>query len=445
MSKRIVTDRNNKSSVDLIVYDGESLTTVDSWAPTEGVESFDLTKNGGLFLEPDAAEPLHWVRLTDGGFVHLDSAAIPGNPQTSRGGVAFNPADDSQFAAAVYDGIVIGKIENDEIVITDYAEQGNFSGFPGNNHCAWHPDGSVLFVIRRHNTTTGSDGFGAVTVSDGVVGSEIGYITDSGSYANLNVSPDGRWILVHSALSSFGLRLFEYTGTGLVNHGIVMNARWGVWVRDSVDRVFTARDDSNDTNYILRIWEFDPSDRSFTQLYEQEETRTTRAAVEKLGIWHGDQIAVGRVWTVANDTLSVDSADISQNSWAGVLFQPPDESPPTEEEVFRATFADASGQPAYTTALVSAADCQRLINHNVSLWAGKPGVWRGQPKWYRIPVESIEYGELHKAVAGKPIFIRADQPGLREGKRLLIMDTNNERSSVGPAELLCMGWEHDDD
>jgi hypothetical protein len=120
------------------------------------------------------------------------------------------------------------------------------------------------------------------------------------------------------------------------------------------------------------------------------------------------------------------------------------EDPPTEEEAFRATFADASGRDAQVTALVNASDCQRLINHNVSLWAGKPGVWRGQPKWYRVPVKSIKYGELHKAVAGMPIFIRADQPGLREGKRLLIMSTNNERSSVGPAELLCMGWEHDD-
>jgi len=115
-------------------------------------------------------------------------------------------------------------------------------------------------------------------------------------------------------------------------------------------------------------------------------------------------------------------------------------NPPTDEDIFRATFAEASGREPYVSALINASDIQRLANHNVSLWAGKPGEWKGQPYIFRLRLADIQYGELHKFSAGKVIKVTANQPALVGGKNLLIVGIDAPIIS-GPIELTCMGWE----
>lgn len=152
----------------------------------------------------------------------------------------------------------------------------------------------------------------------------------------------------------------------------------------------------------------------------------------------------GRIYRVVAKSSSPDASERTDiQLWLEGLGPLPDQ-PPTPEELFRATFADASGNDPQQTALINPADVQRLINHNVSLWAGRPGRWKGRPKWYEFTAEHVPFGSLHKTEPGKRIYVKKDMPGLRHGKWLLILGREADTSRPGPVRLLCMGWEPDD-
>jgi hypothetical protein len=117
--------------------------------------------------------------------------------------------------------------------------------------------------------------------------------------------------------------------------------------------------------------------------------------------------------------------------------------PPTPEEVFRATFAAASGRDPYVSALQRGSDAQRLVNHNISLWAGRPGQWKGPPRVYKIPAE-VRYGEFLKRRVGQVVFVQDNQPGLIEGRYVRILSAAGG-ARPGTVTLTCIGWEDDVD
>ena len=104
--------------------------------------------------------------------------------------------------------------------------------------------------------------------------------------------------------------------------------------------------------------------------------------------------------------------------------------PETAEEIFQSQFAEASGAAPWPSALQSAARIQRLADHNVLQFLGRP-------RWYELPVY-IGYGELDQFQLGTVRTFRADLPGLRDGKKLMIMGRDSG-TRPGFIRLLCRG------
>ena len=90
----------------------------------------------------------------------------------------------------------------------------------------------------------------------------------------------------------------------------------------------------------------------------------------------------------------------------------PGDGPTTEEEIFQATYANASAAPPKQTALIRPLDVQRSIDTDVSWLAGNPKEWT-------VDV-IIEVGEEDNYRPGNVFFVRADQPGLRAGRKVLL-------------------------
>lgn len=85
--------------------------------------------------------------------------------------------------------------------------------------------------------------------------------------------------------------------------------------------------------------------------------------------------------------------------------------PVTPEEIFKATYASASAAPPKQTALVRPLDVQRSIDTDVSWLAGNPKDW--------IVDMHIDVGELDFYRPGNLFFVQDDQPGLRQGRKVL--------------------------
>ena len=98
--------------------------------------------------------------------------------------------------------------------------------------------------------------------------------------------------------------------------------------------------------------------------------------------------------------------------------------PITPEEIFNATYATASAAPPKRTALVRPLDVQRSIDTDVSWLAGNPKEWTLE---VIIPV-----GELQYYRPGNVFFVRADVPGLRDGRKVLLKGFS--ASDIRPTE-----------
>ena len=104
--------------------------------------------------------------------------------------------------------------------------------------------------------------------------------------------------------------------------------------------------------------------------------------------------------------------------------------PETPEEIFQSQFSEASGAAPWPSALQSADRIQRLADHNVLQFLGRP-------RWYELPVY-VGYGELDQFQLGTVRTFRADLPGLRDGKKLMIMGRDSG-TRPGFIRLLCRG------
>ena len=104
--------------------------------------------------------------------------------------------------------------------------------------------------------------------------------------------------------------------------------------------------------------------------------------------------------------------------------------PETEEEIWAANFAEVQGAPPQTTALIRAADAQTLADHNV-------GLFLNGPRWYRLPVV-VPVGQLVDFTIFTVRTFRADLPGLRTGKKLMILGREGT-ASPGVVTLTCWG------
>lgn len=363
------------------------------------------------------------------------------------------------------------------------------SGPDGTVHAtAWSADSSFLAVA--HDATTGNfsgkqfsifshDGDGGLAY---VAGGDSG-ISGPGL---VSISPDNRWVLVESDINNSTFRVFEFDGAALTQRGQlqvasanrVNSAHWldgqRVIIGNGATAAFLCNVDNDGTPTLIdsgvsagasgdtsrpstsgRFFVVGGSSAGAAKVGEIftasiEELWTIPALQVRRGRFTGDgQFIVGAsgsdVFLFSWD--GAETALLDTKSWSstiqGLMMTRFAEPPPTAEELFRATFAEASGNPPLETALINPQDVQRLINHNVSLWAGKPGQWRGQPKWYRFTAQDVRFGQLDKTRPGQLVFVKKDVPGLREGKWLLIMGRESESSRPGPVNLLCMGWEPD--
>ena len=88
----------------------------------------------------------------------------------------------------------------------------------------------------------------------------------------------------------------------------------------------------------------------------------------------------------------------------------PNSGPTTKEEIFNATYADASAAPPKRTALVRPLDVQRSIDTDVSWLARNPKDWTVKTL---IPI-----GELQFYRPGNIFWVRDNQPGLRQGRNV---------------------------
>lgn len=151
----------------------------------------------------------------------------------------------------------------------------------------------------------------------------------------------------------------------------------------------------------------------------------------------------GRIYRVVAKPVNPEPTErIAIQLWLSGQGPLPINPPPTEEEAFRSLFADASGRDPYVSALSRGIDAQRLINHNVSLWAGRPGRWKGQPRIYEVPAE-IRYGELRRVRPGQVVYMQDDQPGLTEGRYVRVLSAEGG-ARPGTLTLTCIGWDDDD-
>jgi len=118
------------------------------------------------------------------------------------------------------------------------------------------------------------------------------------------------------------------------------------------------------------------------------------------------------------------------NEWNGVAFAP-NVGPLTPEELFQASYADASAAPPKITALISPADVQRSIDTDVSNLVGGPDFYT---------VEAIfGIGELSDVRQDKLYFVKDDQPGLRDGK-LLRLKRYQIRNGDPAVPVTCTFW-----
>ena len=104
--------------------------------------------------------------------------------------------------------------------------------------------------------------------------------------------------------------------------------------------------------------------------------------------------------------------------------------PLSNAEVFGQIFTQASGALPSPSALQSATLVQHLADHNVLQFLGRP-------RWYELDVY-VGYGELQDFQLGTVRTFRADLPGLRDGKKLMIMGREGG-TRPGFIRLLCRG------
>jgi len=112
-------------------------------------------------------------------------------------------------------------------------------------------------------------------------------------------------------------------------------------------------------------------------------------------------------------------------------FSPLPSGPATPEELFQASYADASAAPPKITALIRPADVQRSIDTDVSNLVGGPD-------FYTVE-EIFDIGELSDLRQDKLYFVRDDQPGLRDGK-LLRLKRYQIRDGDPAVPVTCTFW-----
>ena len=108
--------------------------------------------------------------------------------------------------------------------------------------------------------------------------------------------------------------------------------------------------------------------------------------------------------------------------------------PPTEEEVFRATFADATGRDPFPSALLQRTPARKLANHYVNLYRFPP---------YRVTKRfHIRFGERHLTEPGRMIWHQdPDDPLFKMGRWAQIQGAEGD-ARAGEVELVLRISDH---
>jgi len=160
------------------------------------------------------------------------------------------------------------------------------------------------------------------------------------------------------------------------------------------------------------------------------------AAVADNGLWAATTAAnsssgILDLWSAVDWSTKADGVvDAVGGGTRGATFRPTT-GPITPEELFQASYADASAAPPKITALISPADVQRSIDTDVSNLVGGPDFYT---------VEAIfGIGELSDVRQDKLYFVKDDQPGLRDGK-LLRLKRYQIRNGDPAVPVTCTFW-----
>jgi len=270
-----------------------------------------------------------------------------------------------------------------------------------------------------------SDGFQGFLLRKDVAG--IVLVSEFAPFGNvrprsISISPDDKYVAVRSDLNNGDearLEIYELLSTGLtlLDHGELAKGRESLrphWSPDGKKIFMGDREFSWDgislslTNtFTGDFWVARTTDGSLIANLEQA----------SLSIKDGTSFA-----EFSRTNLG------GQISWFEFF---PEIGPTTPEELFQASYADASAAPPKITALISPADVQRSIDTDVTNLVGGPDFYT---------VEAIfGIGELSSLRQDKLYLVKDDQPGLRDGK-LLRLKRCQIRSGDPAVPVTCTFW-----
>lgn len=141
------------------------------------------------------------------------------------------------------------------------------------------------------------------------------------------------------------------------------------------------------------------------------------------------------VWSRAltrteRDILRHDGKGWTFETWPGFI--------ETDEQKFQATYANASAADPKPTALIRPADVQRSIDTDVANLANGPNLYTVE---VIFDVGELQHLNPFNATTGKPrvFFVKDDQPGLRQGKNLLLK-SYQIRDADPSVPVTCTFW-----
>ena len=235
--------------------------------------------------------------------------------------------------------------------------------------------------------------------------SEVSTLAIGGSslgVAHKRISATRTW-----AVEGSDIRVYDFGGDTITEVDSVAQAESpsGAIAKLSSNRAFSRRAAANITGGAISLDSLHDIDNN--PIFAGDDSGSWAASATPT-VTPADEV---KLWETTGDPASA-SDTINTGSRIRFLDFSNSLGPTTPEQIFNATYSDASAAPPKRTALVRPLDVQRSIDTDVSWLAGNPKEWTLD---VIIPV-----GELQHYRPGNVFFVRADVPGLREGRKVLL-------------------------